>query len=321
MVICLGAAANNAVEAAREYARLYPQGRHPDDKVIRRVEQRLRENGQIMPIYVDRGRPREVRTPVLEEAVLEAIENPPGRTIRGLAREFEVDYRTIQAILADEHYHPYHYIKVQVLRPGDYPARVQFCEWLLQRHANDLRFIDNILWTDESIFSQDGVFNQHNNHFWATENPFVVRPRAHQRRFSFNLWAGIINMNLLGPFELPARLNAEHFLEFLQNEFQVLLEDLPLANLRNMWLQMDGAPPHFGRIVRNWCDETYPHGWIGRGGAIAWPPRSPDLNPCDFFLWVHLKDLVYATPRVKENLIRRANLCIEVEGRHFEQLL
>jgi hypothetical protein len=124
-----------------------------------------------------------------------------------------------------------------------------------------------------------------------------------------------------------------------------LLEDLPLAILRQMWLQIDGAPPHFDRIVRDWCDETYPNRWIGRGGAIAWPSRSPDLNPCDFFLWGHLQNFVYATPianleelterinaavntinvpmlqRVQENIVRRAALCIEVGGRNFEQLL
>ncbi|RZC37996.1 hypothetical protein BDFB_014432 [Asbolus verrucosus] len=54
MLLCFGAADNNAAEASREYARLYPNRRHPDAKVIRRVDQRLRENGQIMPIYVNR---------------------------------------------------------------------------------------------------------------------------------------------------------------------------------------------------------------------------------------------------------------------------
>jgi hypothetical protein len=103
MLLCLGGSNDNASEAARDYARR----RHPDAKVIRRLMQRLRENGQIMPLYVNRGRPREVRTPALEEAILEAIENAPGRSIRGLAREFHVDYRTVQGILADEHYHPY----------------------------------------------------------------------------------------------------------------------------------------------------------------------------------------------------------------------
>jgi hypothetical protein len=33
--------------------------------------------------------------------------------------------------------------------------------------------------------------------------------------------------------------------------------------------------------------------WIGRGGPIAWPPRSPDLTPLDFFLWGYVKSIVY----------------------------
>ena len=29
---------------------------------------------------------------------------------------------------------------------------------------------------------------------------------------------------------------------------------------------------------------------------ILWPPRSPDANPYDFFLWVYVKDQVYVPP-------------------------
>jgi hypothetical protein len=27
-----------------------------------------------------------------------------------------------------------------------------------------------------------------------------------------------------------------------------------------------------------------------------WPPRSPDLTPCDFFLWGYVKDKVFVPP-------------------------
>ena len=30
-------------------------------------------------------------------------------------------------------------------------------------------------------------------------------------------------------------------------------------------------------------NERFPDAWIGRGGPIPWPPRSPDLSPLDFF--------------------------------------
>jgi hypothetical protein len=36
--------------------------------------------------------------------------------------------------------------------------------------------------------------------------------------------------------------------------------------------------------------------WFGRDGPIPWPPRSPDITPLDFFLWVYVKGIVYKTP-------------------------
>jgi hypothetical protein len=81
---------------------------------------------------------------------------------------------------------------------------------------------------------------------------------------------------------------------------------------------------------------------VSRG---LWPPWSPDLNPCDFYLWGKLKDKVYVnnphTPdelkdnilveishytreklrRVAGNIFRKCEACLQAEGRHFEILL
>jgi hypothetical protein len=35
--------------------------------------------------------------------------------------------------------------------------------------------------------------------------------------------------------------------------------------------------------VRQWLNATFPGRWIGRGGPIAWSPRSPDLPPMFLF--------------------------------------
>lgn len=75
--------------------------------------------------------------------------------------------------------------------------------------------------------------------------------------------------------------------------------------------------------------------------------RSPDLNPLDYYVWGHVKGIVYATQintrdelteRIQNacnelrndpikigaavnSLIRRCNKCIEAGGMHFEHLL
>ena len=59
---------------------------------------------------------------------------------------------------------------------------------------------------------------------------------------------------------------------------------------------MMGPPtPHYTRHVRDYLDESFPNRWLGRGGPIAWPPRSPDLTHLDYYLWGHMKMLVYET--------------------------
>ena len=45
---------------------------------------------------------------------------------------------------------------------------------------------------------------------------------------------------------------------------------------------------------------------ISRFGDIPWPPSSPDLYVCDFFLWGYLKNRVYTTwPRTLKELKQR----------------
>ncbi|RZC36252.1 hypothetical protein BDFB_014539 [Asbolus verrucosus] len=58
---------------------------------------------------------------------------------------------TIQRILKDNRQHAYHYTRVQNLMPQDYPARLNFCRWLLQQVDNNENFVMNIMFTDESL--------------------------------------------------------------------------------------------------------------------------------------------------------------------------
>ena len=52
------------------------------------------------------------------------------------------------------------------------------------------------------------------------------------------------------------------------------LRDYP----EDMLFQQDGAPPHYAVVTREYLDMKLPNRWIGRGGHIAWPARSPDLT-------------------------------------------
>jgi hypothetical protein len=58
---------------------------------------------------------------------------------------------------------------------------------------------------------------------------------------------------------------------------------------RDFIFQQDGAIPHFHREVTSYVNRTVV-AWIGRGGKIAWPPRSPTLTPLDFSVWGYFQD-------------------------------
>ena len=105
------------------------------------------------------------------------------------------------------------------------------------------------------------------------------------------------------------------------------------------------CPAYYARCVQTFLNQRFPNRWIGRAGPFLRPPRSPDLNPLDFFLWGLVKDAVYdeapttrlnmmdtikraceaITPEtlrnVQRDFRRRLLLCLENNGAHFEHLL
>ncbi|XP_070519716.1 uncharacterized protein [Cardiocondyla obscurior] len=209
----------------------------------------------------------------------------------------------------------------------------------------DPLFPNKILWTDESLFTPNEIFNSKNYVLWQHENPHAVRKAFFQFRWSLNVWAGIVDNKIIGPYFLPPRLNGELYAKFLENNLPILLEDVPLIIRQELIYQQDGAPPHFSCRARQVLDNQFADRWIGRGGPIAWPARSPDLNVLDYFIWGHIKtqtenvrdrtlhkvrDANIAafntiTPdmahRATQQIVRRAELCLQTQGRHFEQLL
>ncbi|GFV03492.1 uncharacterized protein TNCV_5060331 [Trichonephila clavipes] len=159
-------------------------------------------------------------------------------------------------------------------------------------------FPDEVLFSDEASFTREGIFNTHNDHIWAVENPHAIRRRAAQIRFSVNVWAGIMGDHLIGPYMFPCRLTGLNYLLFLQQVLPQLLRDeqISASTQQTMWFQHDGAPAHFSGDVRNYLDVTFGQQWIGGGGPVRWPARSPDLSCLDFYFWGHMKSLVYDTP-------------------------
>ena len=94
-------------------------------------------------------------------------------------------------------------------------------------------------------------------------------------------------------------------------------------------------------VLRN----MFPGRLISRFGDVPWPPRSPDMSSCDFFLWGYLKGRVYThkprnlgelkdairqevlkidqqlLARAMDDFKRRIENCIQEDGRHLNDII
>ena len=161
------------------------------------------------------------------------------------------------------------------------------------------------------------------------------------------VWAGIIDRTVIGPYFFEANVNGDSYLEMLVDYLLPYLHDNGFDSSEICYMH-DGAPPHIPAVIRECLDNNF-RSWIGRMGGVnkllPWPPRSPDLNMMDFFLWGTLQHRVYlvqnqtmeeiensivmemqdmsaeSLERTQINLIKRLRKCIEVDGHLFEHLM
>lgn len=181
---------------------------------------------------------------------------------------------------------PFRPTTVIELSEDDFERRVQFCNDILVRFDAQPDLIGKVIWSDESEFKLNGTINRHNSCYWSHRNPQVQFPVQHTSN-GVMVWAGITSKRVIGPYFVNGLVNAESYLELLDHYLW------PKIQHRGLFFQKDGAPAHYADVVREWLNTKLPNRWIGRRGPIEWPARSPDLSPCDFYLWGRLKDIVY----------------------------
>ena len=130
---------------------------------------------------------------------------------------------------------------------------------------------------------------------------------------------------------------------YLMNNFPFVF-DYPNVTFPNLWWFHDGAPAHRVFRVSQLLHMLFGNNVVALNEEREWPSRSPDLTPLDVFLWGYVKSKVYRVPppdiaslqrriiyevdllrdnrqmlhNVMQGMIRRANRCLERNGRHVE---
>jgi hypothetical protein len=266
-----------------------------------------------------------------------AMENSPAKSMRRLSAAVNLSEPSCRRIVKDIlRMFPYKISILQEIKPGDYEKRVKLSEWMLAKLDYDESFLDHTFFSDEAHFHLCGYVNQQNYRFWATEKPdFSIQAPLHSQRIT--VWAAISRKHVIGPVFLNENVNADVYSEIIRNHLFPGLRHHKLV--KKAWFQQDGATPHTANRVLELLRTKLGDRIISKG---LWPPRSPDLTPCDYFLWGFLKDRVYIQrpknlaelresieenfkwvnkemlQRVSKNLISRLRTCLDHNGAHIE---
>ena len=174
--------------------------------------------------------------------------------------------------------------------------------------------LSNLWISDEAYFCLSGKVNKQNMRFWGLENPHVTheQPLHDEKLF---VWCAMSEHGIIGLSVFDGTVNSQRYREMLFSSFNFFFPRLralriPLASI---WFQQDGATAHCSNENLELLESKFGDRLISRRTQRPWPPRSPDLSACDFFLWVYLKSKVCANaPNSLQDL--RQNIEQEIRG-------
>ena len=290
------------------FRREYNLQRHdpvPDYKRIMAWDAKLKQTGSLLSNSGKHAKKR------VSEENIELIRNcftrSPRKSIRKASLQLQIPRSTVHNVVHKRlRLRAYKIQITQKIKHDDKHKRLTFAASVLDKIDENNSYLDHICFSDESTFHISGKVNRHNCRIWGSENPSVVF--QHERDSpKVNVWCGLMKDRVIGPFFFAEpTVTARTYLDMLE---LYVVPQLPAGTI----YQQDGAPPHYALEVRKFLNDNFPGQWIGRGSeTIAWPPRSPDLTPLDFFLWGFVKDQVYSTPVADlDDLKLRINLALQ----------
>lgn len=272
--------------------------------------------------------------------VVLSVNSDPKDSIRRRSAYMDLSKSTLQRILQELKFHPYKLRVVQELLPDDYQKRMQFCEWFLVTLASNENFLDELMFTDEAKFFIDGAVSSSHARYWSLINTHQSVEKSLDKRGVMVL-AGLTSRGVIGPFFFEDNVNQHTYEAMLTQNVLPAVRQLPRHI--NMYFMQDGAPAHRTKRIIAMLKNEFPNKLIALGSDIPWPPRSPCLTPCDFFLWGFLKQIVYKkrfenleelkeeitrsfeyiSPEMlrrtfHDNLPKRIGTCVEMGGGHVE---
>ena len=173
--------------------------------------------------------------------------------------------------------------------------RLQLAENCENHPIGYSKFLYRIVFTDECRLRLNGHVGTQNARIWETKRPGEGNQVPLNSPGTMT-WRFISKEKIIGPYEVEdGTVTGESYRQLLIRKVFARI-----ASLRSDFV----FQPHRDIRVRAHLDGKCNNCWIGRQGPVEWFARFPDLTPSDFFLWVHFKAKMYATPVFSTNELK-----------------
>jgi len=272
----------------------------PAFDTIKNTIQRFNTTGSVANMPSSRAEPSQKREDAKNQ-LKEMFSANPSLSIRKASANTGVSYGMVQIILKEDlHLKPYKIHYCHQLLAADYQKRVNFADFFMGL-PNNARSL--LICCDEAYFYLTRQVNVQNDRLWLESKPTdKIETPLHDQKVL--VWCAISCDQTYGPYFFEESVNQANYLDMLKNFFWKKHSKMPNYHL-NYFLQ-DGATPHTANNVQEYLRSKFLDRFFDKE---KWPPRSPDLNPCDFFLWGYLKERVYnpmpqSLDSLKENITR-----------------
>ena len=274
----------HVVLVQRAFRTKYPNEKAPSHSTIINLVSAFKETGSVNPRPPKPKQPSQKRI-AAKNQLKTMVSYFKNFSTRKAAVAIGVSQTLILSILHDDfHFKAYKYHLWHKLEENDHEKRLKFAEWFLSLAPN-VKFY--FYFSDEAYFYLTLSLNKQNNRIWDGTQPFQgIEIPLHDEKLL--VWWAISAEGIIGPYYFTETVKKENYLKMLQSYFW--RKHVQTPDYKKYYFQQDGATAHTADIVQDWLKSKFSKKFVNKK---MWPPRSPDLNPCDFYLWGHLKSVVY----------------------------
>ena len=230
------------------------------------------------------GRPRTGCSAANIGKVVQSVSTGRNKSIDTLAQETGVGRGSVHRILQKDLRMKKRATRMvpHVLTPIQRQQRLHFARDFLRRVHRERGFLDRIVTVDESwVWSYDPLSKVQSAEWRRVDEPRGITPRRPRNALKLLLVAFFDRSGMIHQEFLRQNMDSDAYIAVLGRFLQALARVRP-AIRRTFLLHDDNASCHRSRPTNAWKRQegvvNLPH-----------PPHSPDLAPCDFFLFPRIK--------------------------------